>query len=100
MDSLAGLVDGSLRVTGAPTVARDESVANAPTDSQSGGSTDGFLLALQVVEFPVGLFGVPLPWWLLGVAAYPFLYLLGRYYVRRAEQHERLLRRAFHRLVE
>ncbi|MCC2638782.1 MAG: hypothetical protein K0Q68_2501 [Moraxellaceae bacterium] len=41
-----GLVDGSLRLTGAPTVARDESVAEAPTDSQSGGSTDGFLLAL------------------------------------------------------
>lgn len=41
-----GRVDGSLRLTGAPTVARDETVASAPTDSQGGGSTDGFLLAL------------------------------------------------------
>jgi hypothetical protein len=41
-----GLVDGNLRLTGAPTVARDEDVVSTPTDSQSGGSTDGFLLAL------------------------------------------------------
>ncbi|WP_051218027.1 hypothetical protein [Nocardioides insulae] len=36
----------------------------------------------------IRMLGIPVPWWLLGVAAYPFLYLLGRHYVRRAEQHE------------
>lgn len=34
------------------------------------------------------LFGVPLPWWLLGVGIYPFLFLLGWFYVRRAERAE------------
>lgn len=32
--------------------------------------------------------GVPLPWILLGVLAYPFLILLGWLYVRRAERNE------------
>ncbi|MCW2796503.1 MAG: rane protein, partial [Nocardioides sp.] len=37
----------------------------------------------------VRLFGVPLPWLLLGIAVYPFLLLLGWRYVRRAERIER-----------
>ena len=41
---------------------------------------------------PIGrttLWGVNLPWLLLGVAAYPFLFLVGYAYVRLAEQNER-----------
>lgn len=34
------------------------------------------------------LFGVPLPWLLLGVLAYPFLYLVGAVYVHLAERNE------------
>lgn len=37
---------------------------------------------------PLRLFGFPVSWLLLGVAIYPFLFLLGRGYVRRAEQNE------------
>ena len=33
--------------------------------------------------------GVPLPWFLLGFAAYPFLVGVGRFYVSRAERNER-----------
>ena len=33
--------------------------------------------------------GIPLPWFLLGFAAYPFLLVVGRFYVRRAERNER-----------
>lgn len=36
----------------------------------------------------VALLGVPLPWILLGVLAYPFLVLLGWLYIRRAERNE------------
>lgn len=36
----------------------------------------------------VRLFGVPLPWLLLGFGAYPFLVLVGRWYVRAAERNE------------
>jgi hypothetical protein len=35
------------------------------------------------------LWGIGLPWLLLGVLAYPFLYLVGYAYVRLAEQNER-----------
>ena len=35
------------------------------------------------------LFGVPLPWLLLGVAVYPFLCVIGWLYVRQAERAER-----------
>jgi hypothetical protein len=41
---------------------------------------------------PIGrttLWGINLPWLLLGVAAYPFLFLVGYAYVRLAEQNER-----------
>ncbi len=41
---------------------------------------------------PIGhftLWGVNVPWLLLGVAAYPFLFLVGYTYVRLAEQNER-----------
>jgi hypothetical protein len=34
------------------------------------------------------LFGVSLPWLLLGVAAYPFLFIVGYAYVRLAERNE------------
>jgi hypothetical protein len=34
------------------------------------------------------LFGVSLPWLLLGVVAYPFLYLIGAVYVHLAERNE------------
>ncbi|QZY29370.1 hypothetical protein [Nocardioides coralli] len=33
-------------------------------------------------------FGVPLPWWVLGFAVYPFLVLIGWSYVRAAERNE------------
>ena len=36
----------------------------------------------------VDLIGVPLAWWLLGIAVYPALLLLGWVYVRRAERNE------------
>lgn len=36
----------------------------------------------------VHLFGVPLPWLLLGVVVYPWLLLLAWWYVRRAERNE------------
>jgi hypothetical protein len=36
----------------------------------------------------VRLLGVPLSWLVLGALVYPFLYLLGRSYVRRAERNE------------
>ncbi|HEY6934631.1 MAG TPA: hypothetical protein VI452_14620 [Marmoricola sp.] len=35
------------------------------------------------------LLGVPLPWLLLGLFVYPFLVLVARVYVRRAEHNER-----------
>ncbi len=37
----------------------------------------------------VTILGVNLPWVLLGIAAYPFLFLVGWAYVRLAEQNER-----------
>ncbi len=40
--------------------------------------------------------GVPLPWLLLGLLVYPYLVLLGWWYVRRAERNEQ----AFSDLVE
>jgi hypothetical protein len=36
----------------------------------------------------VHLFGVPLPWLLLGVVVYPWLLVLAWWYVRRAERNE------------
>ncbi len=35
------------------------------------------------------VFGIPLAWWVLGLLAYPVLYLLGRSYRNRAERIER-----------
>ena len=35
------------------------------------------------------VFGVPLPWWILGVVVYPFLLVLGWLYTRQAERAER-----------
>jgi hypothetical protein len=40
----------------------------------------------------IHLLGVPLPWLLLGFVVYPFLVLLARGYVRRAERNERSFR--------
>jgi hypothetical protein len=56
-------------------------------------------LPLVFSLLPVGrvhLLGVPLPWLLLGVAVYPWLLVLGWWYVRRAERNEA----AFEDLVE
>jgi hypothetical protein len=36
--------------------------------------------------------GIPLPWWLLGALAYPFLMVLAWIYVVRAERNERAFR--------
>lgn len=41
-----GIVDGTVRVTAAPTVARAEAVATPPTDGPAGGAADLALLAL------------------------------------------------------
>ena len=46
-----------------------------------------FLLAPRVTG--VRPFGIALPWLLLGVAAYPFLFAVGWVYVRLAERNER-----------
>jgi hypothetical protein len=49
------------------------------------------LLPVAFRVLPVGrlhLLGVPLPWLLLGVAVYPWLLWLARWYVRRAERNE------------
>ena len=35
------------------------------------------------------IFGVPLPWWILGLVVYPFLITLGLLYTRQAERAER-----------
>jgi hypothetical protein len=45
-----------------------------------------FYLAPSVSQ--ARLLGVSLPWLLLGIAAYPFLYLVGALYVRLAERTE------------
>lgn len=45
-----------------------------------------FLLFPHLAE--VRVVGVPLPWLLLGVLVYPFLALLGWFYVRAAERNE------------
>lgn len=47
-----------------------------------------FFLAPELSEIEV--VGMPLPWALLAVAAYPFLLLCGWAYVRRAERNERV----------
>lgn len=54
------------------------------------------VLFLTVPVDGVRLFGVPLPWLLLGVAVYPWLLVIAWWYVRRAEHNER----AFVELVE
>jgi hypothetical protein len=51
----------------------------------------GGLPLLFAVAPPVAdahVLGVPLPWLLLGVLAYPMLWLACRYYVRQAERNE------------
>ena len=47
---------------------------------------DWFYLVPDLAD--VDLIGVPLAWWLLGIAVYPALLLLGWVYVRRAERNE------------
>ncbi len=44
----------------------------------------------------VAVLGIPLPWLLLGLLVYPYLLLVARWYVRRAERNEQ----AFSDLVE
>jgi len=46
------------------------------------------LFALPAVQ-DFRIFGVPLAWWVLGVAAYPVVYLLARSHRRQAERIER-----------
>ena len=53
-----------------------------------------FLVFEPIAEFRV--VGVPLPWLLLGVGVYPYLFVLGWLYVRQAERAEQ----AFTDLVE
>lgn len=48
------------------------------------------LFALLPVTRRAEVVGVPLPWILLGVLVYPFLWLLGWVYARRADRHEAL----------
>jgi hypothetical protein len=52
----------------------------------------GGLPLLFSIAPPIGrttLWGISLPWLLLGVLAYPFLFLVGYAYVKLAEQNER-----------
>ena len=61
--------------------------------------TVGMLPIVFLVFDPIAashLFGVPLPWLLLGVGVYPYLFVLGWLYVRQAERAEQ----AFTDLVE
>ena len=46
-----------------------------------------FIVFDSVTLYRVG--GIPLPWWLLGFAVYPFLLVLGWLYTRQAERAER-----------
>jgi hypothetical protein len=46
------------------------------------------LFALVPATRTVAVFGVPLPWLLLGVVVYPVLYVAARIYVRHAERIE------------
>ena len=46
------------------------------------------LFALPAVQ-DFRIFGVPLAWWVLGVAVYPVVYLLARSHGRQAERIER-----------
>ena len=46
------------------------------------------LFALVPATRSVAVFGIPLPWLLLGLVVYPMLYGAARYYVRRAERIE------------
>jgi hypothetical protein len=50
------------------------------------------LFASSATARRTAIIGVPLPWWLLGVLAYPFLILLAWLYVVRAERNERAFR--------
>jgi putative solute:sodium symporter small subunit len=47
------------------------------------------LFALVPALQELRIFGVPLAWWVLGLAAYPVLYLLARLHRRQAERLER-----------
>jgi putative solute:sodium symporter small subunit len=47
------------------------------------------LFALVPALQDLRVFGVPLAWWVLGLAAYPVLYLLARLHRRQAERIER-----------
>ena len=46
------------------------------------------LFAAVPASRTVQVFGLPLPWLLLGVLLYPALALVGWFYIRRAERHE------------
>lgn len=46
-----------------------------------------FWFAPQAAD--IGVLGIPLAWFILGVAVYPILVLVGWFYVRHAERNER-----------
>ena len=104
-----------VRVTGPPQRARTRRARTSEIDDQTllGSVLMGSLVRSQlrlalltllpVLTFALGLplafhlapaladvrvLGVPLAWLVLGGLVYPFLWLLGRSYVRRAEQNE------------
>jgi hypothetical protein len=54
------------------------------------------LFLLVPASKTVTILGIPLPWLLLGLLVYPYLLLVARWYVRRAERNEQ----AFSDLVE
>ena len=58
-----------------------------PLAALAAGVPLAFHLAPALAE--VRVLGLPLPWLVLGGLVYPFLVLLGRFYVRRAERNER-----------
>lgn len=111
---MTGTPRGRVRVTGPPRghVRAPRSV-DIDTDTRLGGIYMGSLLreqlrlavrVLAALALTVGLLplafhlvprlrdlhvlGLPLAWFLLGVAVYPWLLLLGWLYVRRAERNE------------
>ena len=75
---MASLLRAQLRLAGVVLVIVAVLVAGLPV-----------LFTLFPVLMELRLFGMPLPWVLLGFAVYPFLVVVGWVYVRAAERNER-----------
>lgn len=75
---MASLLRAQLRLAGLVLVVVGVTVAGLPV-----------LFTLFPGLMEQRLFGMPLPWVLLGFAVYPFLVLVGWVYVRAAERNER-----------